>query len=129
MKSLWMTLACVAAGLLSCSDDGGNAPVANQGLEVSDGGSGGLYASCRLPDSAALAEACAQSNCVVDFVFACETKLCASSPRAGTFCTSRCGSDPATPGEFDVTTCGAGFCREFTPGFGEYYCVPSEVLP
>ena len=96
------------------------------------------YGPCTLPRSEALNEACEAShsdgdettpatdsspNCVVDFVFECESQLCGTYNGSDPFCTSRCNdaADTACPK--------GGACLEWVPGLGEFFCVPPELAP
>lgn len=96
------------------------------------------YGPCTLPRSEALNDACSSQtsegeagvpttktnpSCVIDFVFECESQLCGTFNGSDAFCTERC------LGEGDTACPKNGTCLEWVPGLGEYFCVPSDMVP
>ena len=105
------------------------------------------YGSCSLPRSSVLDQACktqtttgegeqanteSKRNCVVDFVFECESRLCATYAGNSPFCTERCsdakGNNDGTIDQYDDASCpDGGACVEFVPGTGDFYCIPPSL--
>lgn len=106
------------------------------------------YGSCSLPRSEVLDQACkaqpttgegqqanteSTRNCVVDFVFECESRLCASYAGSSPFCTERCkdSNGDGKVDQLDDASCpDGGACVEFVPGTEDFYCIPpSQAKP
>ena len=101
------------------------------------------YGACNMPRSEALDETCnpeggqqsgqqttATANCVVDFVFECDSRLCASFEGEKPFCTDRCKDTDGDKiiSDAEHAACpDSGFCTEFVPGTGDYYCISDAM--
>ncbi len=103
------------------------------------------YGSCKIPDTKAHQVACSPYNgnpatCAVDYVFDCESLICAVYKDSDPFCTYRCqpsstecNSDnpeycKCPEGKECKKTCPQGaHCIEYIKGTSAYYCLPDDI--
>lgn len=104
-----------------------------------------VYHSCKIPDTKAHKVACSPYNgkpgtCAVDYVFDCDSQICAIYEDSDPFCTYRCqptstecNSDnpdycKCPEGKECKKTCPQGaHCIEYIKGTSAYYCLPDDI--